>query len=73
MSKIDCCNGCVPPERTPTCHSTCKQYKEQRAALDAENAEINKQKALNHGLDCSKIHGIETVRKENRRGKRKND
>ena len=24
----DCpCNGCVPPKRTVTCHSTCKEYK----------------------------------------------
>ena len=35
---INCCFGCVPPERHPGCHSTCKRYKDQRAVYDERKA-----------------------------------
>ena len=39
---ITCCNGCVPPKRTPTCHATCPEYIEAKAKHDAERELINK-------------------------------
>lgn len=37
---ISCCKGCVPPRRSPTCHSSCPDYiresKEHREQMDAE-------------------------------------
>ena len=35
--RIDCCWHCT--ERHELCHATCKEYQEQRALLDAWNAE----------------------------------
>jgi hypothetical protein len=34
------CNGCVPPKRTPTCHSTCEAYKDWKIAHELERAKI---------------------------------
>jgi len=36
---IKCCNGCVPPRRTPTCHSTCPDYIIEKAFSEAERQE----------------------------------
>lgn len=36
---IKCCNGCVPPKRTPTCHSTCPDYIIEKAFDEAERQE----------------------------------
>ena len=33
---ITCCNGCVPPKRTATCHATCPEYAKQKAKHEAE-------------------------------------
>ena len=45
MSNRDCpCKGCVPPKRTPTCHSSCTDYAEWKSGLDAENAKIREVK-----------------------------
>ena len=35
---ITCCNGCVPPKRTPTCKfdGSCNKYIEAKAKHDAE-------------------------------------
>lgn len=35
--RFEKCRHCKPPERNPWCHSTCKYYKDDRAALDEEN------------------------------------
>jgi hypothetical protein len=51
-TRIDCCNGCVPPKRTADCHSYCPEYTGQRAELDESNKEIN----LKH-LTASNIYG----------------
>jgi hypothetical protein len=40
MPKESPCRYCVPPKRTPTCHSTCPEFKKWRAELDEENAKI---------------------------------
>ena len=46
MSKITCCFKCVPPKRTPTCHSTCDDYLKERDAMLAEKAASNTYKEL---------------------------
>ena len=33
-TRIDCCYKCVPPKRNKDCHSTCKEYKDQKAELE---------------------------------------
>ena len=49
--KIDCCKpGC--PKRNGECHSTCKEYKKQRAELDATNAESRKKYEIERNLNC---------------------
>lgn len=47
---ITCCNGCKPPERTPTCHCTCPKYAEQKAKHEAQREQINKAKFTDHNL-----------------------
>lgn len=37
--KIECCHHCTD-KRHYNCHSTCKEYIEQRAALDEQNARL---------------------------------
>ena len=63
---ITCCNGCVPPKRTPTCHATCPEYTQQKAKHEAERERINKAKRTQ-----AEITGQvgEAVRKANRRKK----
>lgn len=34
-----CCDGCVPPKRTATCHCTCKEYKDAKSVHEANLAE----------------------------------
>ena len=37
---IKCCKGCVPPKRTPTCHSTCEEYLKEKAKWEEEKKAI---------------------------------
>lgn len=67
---ITCCNGCVPPKRTPTCHfdGTCQEYLEQKATHDAQMAQIKQDNFMRYNLtgqrgDC--------VHRANRRNKKK--
>ena len=49
---ITCCNGCKPPERTPTCHfdGTCNKYTEQKARHEAQREQINKTRYTQRNL-----------------------
>ena len=47
---ITCCNGCVPPKRTPTCHATCPEYVAQKAKHEAEMEESRKKQDLRRNL-----------------------
>ena len=47
---ITCCRHCEPPKRNGECHSTCPEYKEQKAKHDAELEEHNRQKFLDYSL-----------------------
>jgi hypothetical protein len=60
--KIDCCKPDCP-ERSGTCHGTCKRYKEQRRELDETNAELNKKNNIKNGLDTQKCNNIERIYK----------
>ena len=57
---INCCNGCVPPKRTPTCKfdGTCGKYAEEKKKHDAEKAEADKRRRIEYGLDCQFARGI---------------
>lgn len=34
----DCpCRGCVPPKRNPSCHTSCKEYKDWKESLPKHN------------------------------------
>ena len=48
MSNACPCKGCVPPKRTPDCHSICPDYKK----WDAERKEtLAKIREINHAED----------------------
>ena len=47
---IRCCNGCVPPKRTPTCHATCPDYIREKAEHDKQAAADYKRRSLKTGL-----------------------
>lgn len=57
---ITCCNGCVPPKRTTTCHfdGTCPEYIEQKAVHDAELERKNKAKFAQDSIICQKYEGV---------------
>lgn len=50
---IECCKGCVPPKRTPTCKfdGTCSKYAEAKIKHDKEKAEADKRRRIEYGLD----------------------
>ena len=48
--KIECCYQCQ--NRCPGCHSTCEDYKTQRAELDDTREAHRKQVEAKNGLDC---------------------
>lgn len=78
--KLECpCDGCVPPKRTATCHSTCNEYKKyvlknekrKQAIFNEKSIDIflneNEGKRLKHlkqGLKPSALHH----KKHNTRG-----
>lgn len=33
---ITCCKNCVPPQRHPGCHGTCKQYLKEKAEYEKQ-------------------------------------
>jgi hypothetical protein len=38
------CRWCLPPKRTPTCHSTCEEYKLWREEYDRRKADVDNEK-----------------------------
>ena len=65
---INCCYGCVPPKRTPTCKfdGTCNKYAEQKLLHDAEREQINKHRYIE--VEIYRQRG-EGVRRAGRRRK----
>lgn len=65
-TKIDCCNGCVPPKRTSDCHSYCPEYTGQRAELDETKKEILKKSMVSSGVQGQRYDGIMRVTRKRR-------
>ena len=57
---INCCKGCVPPKRTPTCKfdGTCNKYAEAKKMHDTEKVEIEKKRRIEYGLDSQLARGV---------------
>lgn len=66
---ITCCKDCVPPKRHGGCHSTCREYIEQKALHDAQLEEANRRKILAHNLFDQKGRAIRTAEKIRKKGK----
>lgn len=60
---ITCCNGCVPPKRTPTCHATCPEYAKQKAKHDADREQANKAREIQHNLNSQTGAGVAKAKK----------
>lgn len=48
---MGCCQGCVPPKRTPTCHTTCKEYIAEKEQATKDKETLRKQKYLTNQLN----------------------
>ena len=57
---INCCYGCVPPKRTPTCKfdGTCDRYENAKKEHDAEQAATRESRRVNNGILQQKQDGI---------------
>ena len=69
---INCCNGCVPPKRTPTCKfdGTCNLYAEAKEKHDQDMAAQRKKRDIeagfrNHACDC--IHRLRKIKRKKKR------
>lgn len=58
MGYFDCCKGCVAPKRHVGCHSTCKEYLDDKAALEAEKNTINAEKKNKSTIGSRRAYGI---------------
>jgi hypothetical protein len=65
---IDCCNGCVPPERNAWCHGYCKKYIEQKAKHEAEKAEADKQRHIGGDIYAQRSKRVYQAIKKQRKG-----
>lgn len=70
---IKCCNGCVPPKRTPTCKfdGTCDKYAKAKAQHDKEKAAIDQKKRIENGLNTQAVLGVYRCQKTAKRMKGK--
>lgn len=68
---INCCHGCVPPKRTPTCKfdGTCNEYSEAKKKHDALKAAYNKKMAVENGITGQLIKSTCKSIKRRRGGK----
>lgn len=62
-----CTKDC--PERSVTCHGTCKRYLDARAANEKERQEIRKKAKYQDDYDNYKNNIIENIRESKRRRK----
>lgn len=67
---INCCYGCVPPKRTPTCKfdGTCNKYSEAKEKHDALKAEYDRKKAIESSVLSQRSEGIYKATKHRRKG-----
>ena len=66
---IKCCNGCVPPKRTPTCHSTCPDYIREKAKHEAELEAEFQRRSIRVGLMRQQERGVMKAAKRKRKSK----
>lgn len=68
---ITCCNGCVPPKRTPTCKfdGTCGKYAEAKKKHDQEKAIADQKRDVHCGLVGQMCQGIDRAAKIRRKMK----
>lgn len=52
---INCCNGCVPPKRSATCHASCPDYAEARTKHEAERKLRRQSSLVQIGLDKHEV------------------
>ena len=72
---IDCCYGCVPPKRTPTCkfYGTCCKYAEAKKKHDEEKAAVDKKKLIEQGLNSQYASGVlKSIKNKRQKGGVKN-
>ena len=62
---IDCCNGCVPPKRTPTCKfdGTCNRYIKAKAEHDAKKAEADRKRSIDGGITAQVLRRVARAEK----------
>ena len=41
------CKGCTPPKRHPSCHATCPEYIEDKAAHEERKSKRDKERDIN--------------------------
>lgn len=42
---INCCENCIPPKRHLGCHSTCKEYADEKAQLEKDKIKFKANRA----------------------------
>ena len=68
---IYCCMDCKAPKRYPGCHGTCPDYIKEKAEHDAERAEENRKRSIEHGLNAQKASGVKRAKRNwyNKKGR----
>ena len=66
---IRCCNGCVPPKRSSTCHGTCPDYIREKAEHDALMEIERKKLAVKQGLNDETYRAVHRAVKGKRKRK----
>jgi hypothetical protein len=68
---INCCKGCVPPKRTPTCKfdGTCNLYAEAKEKHELERAAERKKRDIEAGLSAQYMTSMTRAYKNQRRMK----
>lgn len=68
---ITCCDGCVPPKRTATCHfdGTCPEYIAAQIVHEAEREKEYKEKLTQYGLSAQAEKGVRRADKKRRKAR----
>ena len=68
---IKCCNGCVPPKRTPYCHckGNCPEWEAEKEKHDAEKDAADKKKSIECGLTSQVFKRVDRAEKTRRKTK----
>lgn len=68
LGNIECCNGCEPPKRSPTCHITCKDYMIEKTISEAIREQANAEKMVSYNIAGQRSDGIYKGKKRRRCG-----